>query len=453
MTQNEQESELKSVTETVTKVFADFGIDMEVTKACEGFSYHHIYMAPKNPVRMHEVTSFLEDLRFALGRYVVRIEAPVRNKKEVKVSVLKDDRTNEVLWNDLHEHLLRMDGIAPLTVPLGITEEKDTKLIDLAVLPHLIVGGRTLTGKSNFVHGVINSLILRHGADTLRLILVDPKNDSLLAYKGLPHLLTEPIDNSEKTIKALSWACKEMERRYDVLESARVESLEEYHRTLPVSGNKAETLPYIVIVIDEIADVMSDRGDEAEKLMCRLAMMSRGVGLHMVLTTASHEPRILRSMLRAHVGSAMSFSVDSKAASEAFVYRDGAEELMGRGVSLFTTPDEFPPIEIQTGLITNEEIKKNVLKVKQRYGAVDENNIDLQTLIDYRLTVFAFEEEDDMYEEAKKAVIEAGKASTSYLQRKLRIGYSRAARLIDLLEERGVVGPADGSAPREILED
>lgn len=453
MTQDNREDELKSVTNTVTKVFADFGIDMEVMKAFEGFSYHHIYMVPKKPVRMHEVNGFLEDLRFALGRYVVKIEAPVRNKKEIKVSVLKENRTNEVSWTDLHQHLLREGNVAPLTVPLGISEEKDTKLIDLALLPHLIVGGRTFTGKSNFVHGVINSLILRHGPDTLRLILVDPKNDSLSVYKGLPHLLTEPIDSSEKTIKALSWACKEMERRYDILESTQVESIAEYHKTLPVAELKTEPLPYIVVAIDEIAEVMSERGDEAEKLLCRLAMMSRGVGIHMVLTTASHEPRILRGMLRAHIGSAMSFSADSKAASEAFVYKTGAEDLMGRGVSLFTSPEDFPPIEIQTGLITTEEVKKNVLQVKKRYGAVDENNIDLQTLADYRLTVFAFEEEDDIYEDAKKAVIEAGKASTSYLQRKLRIGYSRAARLIDLLEERGVIGPADGSAPREILED
>lgn len=445
--------DLKSVTGTVVQTFADFNVPMEVIKAYEGFNHFHIHLVPKKPVRMHEVSGFIEDLRFALGCYVIKIEAPVRNKKEVKVSILKDNRGGEVQWASQQSYLQEQGNVKPLTVPMGITEEREVKLIDLATLPHLLVGGRSLTGKTNFVHGIINSLILRHSADTLRLILVDPKNDSLNVYKGLPYLLTEPISDTDKTIKALSWACKEMERRYDVLESAGVESVEAYHQTVVTADSKADALPYIVLVIDEIAEVMSERGDEAEKLLCRLAMMSRGAGIHMLLTTASHEPRILRGMLRAHIGSALCFSVDSKAASEAFVYREGAEDLIGRGVALFTAPEDFPPTEIQTGLISDAEIKKNILQVKKRHGAVDDNGIDLQTLIDYRLTIFAFDQEDDLYEDAKKAVIEAGKASTSYLQRKLRIGYSRAARLIDLLEERGVIGPADGASSREILED
>lgn len=444
--------DLKSVTETVIQTFADFDVSMEVLRAYEGLSHFHIYLIPKKPVRMHTVNGFIEDLRFALGCYVVKIEAPVRGKKEVKVSILKEKREEEVYWAHHHRYLLEHKP-TPLTIPVGITEEREIKLIDLAQASNFLVGGHLLTGKTNFVHGLLNSLILRHDSDTLRLLLVDPKNESFAVYKGLPHLLAEPISDTDKTVKALLWVSKEMERRYDVLDKAGSDSIDTYHQTVAKTDPKAERLPYIVVVIDEIAEVMSAHGDETEKHLCRLAILSRGVGIYMILTTASPEPRILRGILRAHISSAMCFSVGSKAASEAFVNFEGAEELIGRGSALFTAPGEFPPIEIHTGLISDSEIKDNVRLVKKRHGAVDASGIDLQTPIDYRPSIFAPDEEDELYEDAKTAVIKARKASTSFLQRTFRIGYSRAARLIDLLEERGVIGPIDGVSPREILED
>lgn len=444
-------SELDTIKNTVTKTFTDFGISVDVIKAYEGINHIHLHLVPTKPVRMHEIRSYLDDLRFALGRHVVKIEAPVKNKKEVKISVLKDNRGTTVNWATLQECLL--PDSSPLTVPFGITEENKTLLVDIFTLPHLLVGGRMITGKTNFVHGLINSLILRNGPDILRLILVDPKQEGMPLYKGLPHLLTPPIDSSEKTILALKWACKEMERRYDILEASDSEDIADYHQKVSAVDKRSEPMPYIVFVIDELAEVMADYGDEAEKLMRRLAVMARGAGIHMILTTASNEPRILRGTLRANIFSALSFGAESKAASEAFIYQAGAEELIGRGVGLFISFDYTTAIELQTGLIDEKEIKENVLKVKRQHGVVDDKNIDLKTLADYNLTIFAFDEEDDLYEDAKKAVIEAGKASTSYIQRKLRIGYSRAARLIDLLEERGVIGPTDGTSPREILED
>jgi S-DNA-T family DNA segregation ATPase FtsK/SpoIIIE len=243
-----------------------------------------------------------------------------------------------------------------------------------------------------------------------------------------------------------------MERRYNLLEAANVDSIETYHRTVSPADRRIEPLPYIVLVINEIADLMSEHGDFAEKLLRQLAVFARGVGIHVILSTSSHEPRILRSTLRANIFGVVCFATSSTAASEAFLYQAGAEALMGRGAALYTTIDTHVPAEIQTGLITESDIVTTVLKVKRRYGAVDDQGLDLKTLTDYRLTIFAFDDDDDLYEDAKKAVLEAGKASTSFIQRELRIGYSRAARLIDLLEERGVIGPQDGSNPREILE-
>lgn len=453
MTDEEHKNKLQEVTDIVIKTFADFGIEMEVAKAYEGFHYFHIRLVPKKPVRMHEIRGFVDDLRFALEKYVVKIEAPVKFKKEIEVKVINEWRGEEVRWAELNADSSVRNSNKPLTVPLGITEEREFRSIDIARLPHLLIGGRSLAGKSNFIHGLINSLILRHGPDKVRFILVDPKKEGLDSYKGLPHLLTKPISSMDKAVMSLRWAHKEMERRYDVLEQSGVMNINEYHKRISPELLKSEPMPYVLFIVDEIADLMSDCGDDAEKIMRRLAMMSRAVGIHLILATQSHEPRIVRGMLKANIPSRLTFSCDSKEASEAIIDQEGAEELMGWGAALFIGTDDYQVEEIHTGLIEQKEVEANVLAIKKKYGVVDENNIDLKTLEDYKFSLFESEEEDDLYEDAKKAVIEAGKASTSYLQRKLRIGYSRAARLMDLLEERGVIGPADGSAPREILED
>lgn len=450
MAKDDHVNDLKEITKTVVKVFADFGVPMKVTKSYEGFSFYHIRMVPKKPVRMHEIRSFVDDLRFALGVFVVKIDAPVKLEKEIEVSVIRSAMPEELKWADLYSDGNYQGADRPLAVPMGVNEEREQVTMDIARMPHLLVGGHSFGGKTNFVHGLINALILRHGPDKVRLFLADPVKNSFTVYKGLPHLLTAPIADTQKVVQSLKWAIKEMERRYDILEENKMMDINEYHAKI---SSKAEPMPYIVFICDEIADVMSDHGDVAEKCMIRLAQMARAVGIHMILTTQSDEPRIVRGMLKANIPSRLAFASYSKEASMAILDMEGSENLHGWGLGLFLSADSARPEEVQTGYIDEDEIKANVLAVKKKYKVVDENDIDLKTLEDYKFSLFDDEEEDDLYEEAKKAVIDAGKASTSYLQRKLRIGYSRAARLIDLLEERGVIGPADGSAPREILED
>jgi DNA segregation ATPase FtsK/SpoIIIE, S-DNA-T family len=444
-------NELDEVKEITHKMFADFGIEMEMLRAYEGINHIHLHLVPKTPVRMHEITGYLDDLRFALGRHVIKIEAPVMNRKEIKISILKEERGVEVWWSKLHEGMSNTNT-QQLPVPLGMSEDGQLLQIDITTLPHLLVGGRSCSGKSNFVHGVLNSLIMQFDPDMLRLILIDPTAEELSKYKGLPHLMIEPISSNEKTIMGLKWACKEMERRYEMLAAKGFDSIIDYRSTVVGRERIYEPMPYILVVIDEMADVMSEYGDEAEKMLRRLAMMSRMVGIHLLLTTVSSEPRIVRNMIRANIPAVLCFSTDTKAASETFIYNSNAHELIGRGSALFTSLDAWQQKEVHVGVISDQEINANVAKVKRRLGAVDEDGIDLNTLVDYHFTIFSFDEEDDLYEEAKKAVVKSGKASTSYLQRILRIGYSRAARLIDLLEERGVIGPADGSNPREVLE-
>jgi len=446
-------SELKEITKIVKKTFADFGIKMEITRAYEGFSYYHIRMVPTKPVRMHEIKGFLDDLRFATGKYVIKIEAPLKLTKEIQVSVIRLGMQEEIDWSTLYNNPAMSGAVEPLVVPLGIDDQKEVNFIDIATLPHMLMGGRSFVGKTNFLHGVINTLILRNGPDKVRLLLADPEKNEFAVYKNIPHLLTKPIDDVQKVVRALQWATAEMERRYDILESSSVMDIKEYHANTPKADLKTEPMPYIVFICDEFADVMSEYGDKVETYMIKLAQMARAVGIHMILSTQSHEPRIVRGAVKANLPTRLAFSSYSEEASIAITDLPGSEQIRGWGLTLFQAPStEFRLIEIQTGKIKEKAIKTNILSVKKKYKVVDENDLDLKTLEDYKFSMDE-DEEDDLYTDAKTAVIEAGKASTSYIQRKLRVGYSRAARLMDLLEERGVIGPADGSAPREILED
>lgn len=447
-------SELQTVAEHVLKTFADFDIEMDVVDAYEGFNYHHIHLVPKQPVRMHVIRGFVDDLRFALEHDGVHIAAPLPYKKEIAVTVRKEQPAKTVHWQELHSAPDRQQATTLLSVPLGISEESETVLLDFTESPHLLIGGRTGTGKSTFIHGVINSLILQHGPDYVRFLMVDSKSDSLPMYKGVPHLLTDPISTPERTLMALKWLGKERERRCAVLEAIGARDLAEYHATTPTRERRKEPLPHLFFIIDETADVLLVPGNEAEKQLYRLALVARSAGIHLILSTASAEPHGIPERLKANLKSTLSFSADGTAHSETNIHRVVSQDLVGLGAALFTSPELPRAVAVQTGCLSKEETKDIVLRVKRRYGALDDNNLDLKTLADYHLTIFAFDDdEDDLYEAAKQAVIEAGRASTSYLQRRLRIGYSRAARLLDMLEERGVIGPADGASPREILED
>ena len=447
-------TELDTLTKTVVQTFANFGIKMKVTKAYAGFTSYHIRMIPTSPVRMHEIKSYVDDLRFATGEYVIKIEAPLKLTKEVEVSIIKLGRPEEIAWSKLYDNPELTEANEPLTVPLGMDEEGGIHFIDIARLPHMLMGGRSFVGKTNFLHSVIHTLILRNGPDKVRLVLADPEKNEFAIYKNLPHLLTAPIDETRRVVRALQWAVTELERRYDVLEAAEVTNIMEYHAKATKEQLKTEPMPYVVFVCDEFADVMSEYGDIAEKYVIKLTQLSRAVGIHLILSTQSHEARIVRGAVKANLPARLAFASYSEEASIAIIDYSGSESLQGIGLVLFQAEStDFRAVAIQTGKISMEEIKANILTVKRRYNAVDEDGVDLKTLEDYKFAISEGDEEDDLYTDAKTAVIEAGKASTSYIQRKLRVGYSRAARLMDMLEERGVIGPADGSAPREILED
>ena len=297
--------------------------------------------------------------------------------------------------------------------------------------------------------------------------MIDPKRVELTAYNGIPHLLTPVITDPKKTILSLKWAAKEMERRYNILEAEHVRDIDSYHSTVYEPAKKKnleevpESLPYIVIVIDELADIMQSYPRELEASIVRLAQMSRAVGIHLILSTQRPSVNVITGLIKANVPTRMALQVASQIDSRTILDGAGAETLLGGGDMLYLSSDMQKPVRIQTAFISESEVKKVVSYIKE-HNAGDLSSIDLggngtpvsEASDVIGLTNGSFDDEDiddDLYEDARAAVEEAGRASTSYLQRKLKIGYSRAARLMDVLEAKGVIGPADGSKPREVL--
>jgi S-DNA-T family DNA segregation ATPase FtsK/SpoIIIE len=291
------------------------------------------------------------------------------------------------------------------------------------------------------------------------MIMVDPKRVELTLYNKIPHLLTPVITDPKKTILALKWAAKEMDRRYDVLETESVRDIESYHNNIYGKGKKDDTIermPYIVIVIDELADIMQTYPRELESAIVRLAQMSRAVGIHLILSTQRPSVNVITGLIKANVPTRVALQVSSQIDSRTILDQGGAEKLLGAGDMLYASGEMSQPERLQSAFISEEEVKKVVEYLRKAY--IDElpDSIELSGSIEKGSSMFSDsmgdDEDDDLYEDARATVMEAGKASTSYLQRKLGVGYARAARLIDMLEERGVVGPGNGAKPRDVLE-
>jgi S-DNA-T family DNA segregation ATPase FtsK/SpoIIIE len=344
-------------------------------------------------------------------------------------------------------------------------------------MPHLLVAGATGSGKSVTIHAIITSLLYRNSPDNLRFIMVDPKRVELTLYDKIPHLLTPVIKDAKKAILSLKWAGKEMDRRYDILEKNSVRDIDSYHKNVlmpaleKAKGQKdnsdtvelPDTMPYIVIIIDELADIMQTYPRELESAIVRLAQMSRAVGIHLILSTQRPSVNVITGLIKANVPGRIALQVASQIDSRTILDTRGAEELLGAGDMLFFSGQMSAPVRIQSAYITETETKK---VVKHLIDNADElpaeismtgESITNTSGVNDPVFSSSFDdmgdpaEDDDLYNEAKDIVMKAGKASTSYIQRKLRVGYARAARLMDILEERGVIGPADGSKPREVI--
>jgi S-DNA-T family DNA segregation ATPase FtsK/SpoIIIE len=459
--------DIKANANIIKRTFQNFGISVEMDEVSVGPTVTRYAIKPAEGVRLNKIVSLVTNLELALAAHPVRIEAPIPGKSLVGIEVPNASKATVGLggvlsapeWNASKKPLLAAIGRDITGVP---------HYVNVAKMPHGLIAGATGSGKSVAIHAVITSLLYRNGPNQMRFIMVDPKRVELTLYNGIPHLLTPVITDPKKCILALKWAAKEMDRRYNILEQERVRDVESYHATVfePAKkrGGRAEmpeALPYIVIVIDELADIMQSYPRELEAAIVRLAQMSRAVGIHLILSTQRPSVNVITGLIKANVPTRMALQVASQIDSRTILDGPGAESLLGAGDMLYLSADMQKPVRLQTAYIAESEVKKVSEYIKKHNaGALDALDLgagasgtghEPNDAMSMSFGGGNDDGDDDMYEEAKAAVEEAGRASTSYLQRKLRIGYSRAARLMDILEQKGVIGPADGSRPREIV--
>ena len=459
--------DIKANANIIKRTLANFGIEVEMDEITIGPTVTRYALKPAEGMKLSRIIGLQNDLALALAAHPIRIEAPIPGKSLVGIEIPNKTKSLVGLATLLSDDKFQNSAKA-LTIALGRGISGKSMFGNLAKMPHCLVAGTTGSGKSVTIHSMITSLLYRNGPDDLKFILIDPKRVELTLYNNIPHLLTPVITEAKKTILALKWAAKEMDRRYDILEAESVRDIESYHNNIwdsskktdkKDSDNNLDRMPYIVIIIDELADIMSSYPRELESAIVRLAQMSRAVGIHLILSTQRPEVNIITGLIKANIPARIALKVSSQVDSRTILDSGGAEKLLGAGDMLYSS-GESQPERLQSAFISETEVKKVVKYLADAYKDEISEEIALssgsisadKSIFESTLDDEGGEDDDELYEEARMCVIEAGRASTSYLQRKLKLGYARAARLMDRLEERGVIGPGDGAKPREVLE-
>ncbi|TBR19454.1 DNA translocase FtsK, partial [bacterium] len=418
---------------------ADFDISVKVTDIERGPIITRYELEPAPGVKINRIVNLSDDISLAMKAQSVRIVAPIPGKGKVGVEV-PNIQSSFVYFKEVVASKEFQEADTKLPLILGKDISGQAVVTDLAIMPHLLIAGTTGSGKTVCVNSLILSLLFKASPNELKFLMIDPKMVELAPFNGLPHLLCPVVTDSKKAASALGWVVSEMESRYQLLAKVSARNIEAYNK-------KEETLPYIVVIIDEFADLMMVARDQVESAVTRLAQLSRAVGIHIVLATQRPSVDVITGVIKANFPARISFKVASKVDSRTVLDMNGADKLLGRGDMLFLKPQDSKVVRAQGCLVSDKEIEKVVEFVKaQGQPVYDENIVKEQQ----KSSLVNGGEKDELYDEAVKIIMESNQASVSILQRRMRLGYTRAARIIDMMEGEGLVGPYEGSKPRKI---
>lgn len=452
--------DVKQNTLTIKHTLKNFNIEVEMDEVTIGPTVTRYALKPAQGVRINKIASLQQDLAMALAAHPLRIEAPIPGKSLVGIEIPNRTKSMVGLGNLLSDQSFQ-NNPNPLLVAVGRSISGKPVVKSITKMPHLLIAGTTGSGKSVTIHTLITSLLYKHGPDELRFIFVDPKRVELTLYNKIPHLLTPVITDPKRAVLALKWAATEMSRRYDIFERLSVQNIASYNEKLaknmlPLDDDEeAEKLPYIVIIIDELADIMQAYPRELEAAIVRLAQMSRAVGIHLILSTQRPEVSIITGLIKANIPSRIALRVPTQIDSRTILDQPGAEKLLGQG-DMLALVDSNQPERLQSAFISEQEVKNIVKYLVDSFKDTMPSTIEINGQLSGEKASFSDSLEDDsgdddLYEDARSIVIQNQTASTSFLQRKLAIGYNRAAKLVDALEARGVVGKSNGSKARDVL--
>ncbi|MDG1229268.1 MAG: DNA translocase FtsK 4TM domain-containing protein [Candidatus Actinomarina sp.] len=444
---------LQQTATDLTNLLKEHGVEAELTNIVPGptVTRYEIELAPG--VKVSKVTSLSHDIAYALATPDVRLLAPIPGRSAIGIEIPNRQR-KLVSLGDVLQSPEANNNPHPLSVGLGLDISGKARLVNLSELPHVLIAGQTGAGKSSCINSIVTSLLVRANPDEVKMVMVDPKRVELGQYNNVPHLLTKVITNPKKAVDALSWAVAEMDRRYDLLADSHVRDINGYHEKFDaglLDEEKFDRFPYIVVFIDELNDLMMVAGREVESAIVRLAQMARAIGIHLVVATQRPSVDVITGVMKANIPSRLAFSVASTTDSRVILDQSGAEKLIGLGDMLVVTASNPRLERIQGAWVTEKEIQDVVTWAKDQKDAEYNPAVTEETKKTTVLGGEDFGEDEDLILAAKDLVVRSQMGSTSMLQRKLRVGFARAGRLMDILEAQAIVGPSEGSKARQVL--
>ena len=453
--------ELHTNAKKLVDTLASFRVRTRIVNVSRGPAITRYELAPEEGVRVRAIANLVDDIALNLATTGVRIEAPIPGKAAVGIEV-PNKTVSTVYLRELVDTETFRKAQSKLNVSLGVDVAGEPVFLDIAKMPHLLIAGATGMGKSVCINSIITSLLYKAKPEEVKLILVDPKKVELNIYNGLPHLLVPVVSDPKKAAGSLHWAVTEMERRFELIEDVGVRDVKNYNNVTKDDPDR-EFLPQIVIIIDELADLMMTAPDDVEESICRLAQKARAAGMHLIIGTQRPSVDVITGLIKANVPSRIAFTVASQTDSRVVLDMAGAEKLIGRGDMLYAPVGASKPIRVQGAFVSESEVESIVAFIKDNDGGKAEYSTDIMDSIDRAAAACGSgkrgaQPDDDiddggdpMLKQAIELAIESGKISTSLIQRRLSLGYGRAAKLIDAMERRGIVSPPEGQKPRTVL--